>query len=756
MASPIFRLPPWQINSILNAQDLTEQTDWGLTAYGVPEAWKLTRGAGVRVAILDTGIDTGHSDLIGQLAVDPRDFTGSPSGSHDNQGHGCIAPSDLVYTSLCGLQPIATMFERSPGVVHMLPDGSIIKDLSRHSINTLSLSKENKTVRGRIVAVHKLPYDGELIRVSTKQGDLSLTPWHPVYVQTSARGTEKTVKRKRADELLAGDKICIADRSPGVTDSVLEMPYRTFWKCRFCGHEAAGGNRKQCRKCDKCSWHEGPETTNIKLDEDLAYFVGLVLTDGHLMKRQKSVEFFNNDRRLSNVFFSLCSKLFETTPREYADSRSPMIRLRANSNLAYDLLNRLGIPIGNKSRTVRLPELIAKSPRRIIAAFLAGCIEGDGNIAKVTGKQRLATGSREFANDVMWICRTLGIRSSVQEVKPSATGVPTTKNSYSVSIGNDDEIAAQLRVKRAIRKPETLRSASVITAITKSRYRGPLYDFTIEDHHNYVANGHIVSNTHCAGVVAARKDGRGVIGLAYEAKLIIGKVLGDDGSGQGANVAAGVRWAVQNGAHIISMSLGAPVNDPSIASAIRDAVQSGVFVICAAGNSGPFNPVDIDYPGRMPEAVAVASINKAGKISDFSSRGPSVAIAAPGEQVLSTIPGNRWARMSGTSMATPFVAGVVALAVSRQMELGAMAPKPMKTRADLLEHLKAHAIDAGAPGFDTAAGWGVVNVDKLIEAEQPAAPVQPPPTEGEEFDFGGLKIHIPARAGDTVSLTFSK
>lgn len=348
--NPVYRLPPYVVNSILNAQDIAEQTDWGLTAYGVPEAWKLTRGAGVRVAILDTGIDTGHSDLIGQLAVDPRDFTGSPSGSHDNQGHG----------------------------------------------------------------------------------------------------------------------------------------------------------------------------------------------------------------------------------------------------------------------------------------------------------------------------------------------------------------------------------------------------------------------THCAGVVAARKDGRGVIGLAYEAKLIIGKVLGDDGSGQGANVAAGVRWAVQNGAHIISMSLGAPVNDPSIAAAIRDAVQSGVFVICAAGNSGPFNPVDIDYPGRMPEAVAVASINKAGKISDFSSRGPSVAIAAPGEQVLSTIPGNRWARMSGTSMATPFVAGVVALAVSRQMELGAMAPKPMKTRADLLEHLKAHAIDAGAPGFDTAAGWGVVNVDKLIEAEQPAAPVQPPPAEGEEFDFGGLKIHIPARAGDTVSLTFSK
>lgn len=96
--NPVFRLPPYVVNSILNAQDLGEQTDWGLESYGLPAAWKTTRGAGVRVAVLDTGVDDGHSDLVGQFQIEPRDFTGSPYGPFDKQGHGCIAPSDLVYT----------------------------------------------------------------------------------------------------------------------------------------------------------------------------------------------------------------------------------------------------------------------------------------------------------------------------------------------------------------------------------------------------------------------------------------------------------------------------------------------------------------------------------------------------------------------------------------------------------------------------------------------------------------------------------
>lgn len=260
--------------------------------------------------------------------------------------------------------------------------------------------------------------------------------------------------------------------------------------------------------------------------------------------------------------------------------------------------------------------------------------------------------------------------------------------------------------------------------------------------------------THCAGVIAANKNGQGVVGVACEAKLIIGKVLGDDGSGQGSWVAAGIDWAVAQGAHIISMSLGSSANDPRIEAALKRAVAAGAFVIIAAGNSGPFNPGDIDYPARLNLGINVAAINKAGNISDFSSRGPSVTFAAPGEQILSTIPGGRYARMSGTSMATPFLAGAVALLVARHLELGGAAKTPLKRRQDVIDHLKGSALDVATPGFDAAAGWGVVKVDKLIEAEQPAPPVVPPPTDAPTLDLGPVKIYMPARSGDRMGVNW--
>lgn len=258
--------------------------------------------------------------------------------------------------------------------------------------------------------------------------------------------------------------------------------------------------------------------------------------------------------------------------------------------------------------------------------------------------------------------------------------------------------------------------------------------------------------THCAGVVAASEtNGEGVIGVAPLAKLYVGKVLGDDGSGSGSGVARGLDWAREQGVAIISMSLGSPQNDPQIAAAVARATSAGIFVICAAGNSGPWNPQDIDYPGRLDSVLAVASVGKNGVLSQFSSRGPHVAIAAPGEQILSTIPTSRYGRLSGTSMATPFVAGVTALLVARHLELGSSAASPLKTRADLLEHLKEHAKDAAAPGFDTGTGWGVVKVDELLKAEQPTKPPGAAPGQGV-LDLGVAKIYTPARAGDLFSV----
>lgn len=228
--------------------------------------------------------------------------------------------------------------------------------------------------------------------------------------------------------------------------------------------------------------------------------------------------------------------------------------------------------------------------------------------------------------------------------------------------------------------------------------------------------------THCAGVIAARQNNVGVIGVAPECKLLIGKVLGDDGSGSSTAVAAGVDWAVAQGADVISMSLGSPDPSPEIRRALGRAVQAGKFVVCAAGNDG--RPDSVGYPAAWDElAVAVGAIGPDGRLANFSSRGRQVDVCAPGVNILSSWPGGRYAKLSGTSMATPFVAGVVALAVARCRQLGGSAA-PLRTQADLIDQLHHTAIDAGAPGADAEYGFGLINPKRLLaEAKQtrPAA-----------------------------------
>jgi subtilisin family serine protease len=224
-------------------------------------------------------------------------------------------------------------------------------------------------------------------------------------------------------------------------------------------------------------------------------------------------------------------------------------------------------------------------------------------------------------------------------------------------------------------------------------------------------NGH---GTHVAGIVAARQNNRGVIGVAPQSRLLIAKVLGDDGIGNSAAVAAGVDWACDHGASIISMSLGSPQPDVQLRQAIERAAAKGVFVIAAAGNAG--RPNSVNYPARWRETVAVAAVDRNGQLSRFSSRGPQVDIAAPGQDVLSTFRNGGYAKLSGTSMAAPFVAGVVALLIA--LHRGATdARTPLQSIDDLLEHLYRTASDAGAIGHDPGYGWGLINPDGLLLRE---------------------------------------
>lgn len=256
-------------------------------------------------------------------------------------------------------------------------------------------------------------------------------------------------------------------------------------------------------------------------------------------------------------------------------------------------------------------------------------------------------------------------------------------------------------------------------------------------------NGH---GTHVLGVVGGEKNDVGMVGIAPECNLISIKVLGDTGSGLSSWIAAGIDEAVASGADVISMSLGSDAPDARIKAAVDRALAKGVIVVAAAGNSGPRENT-VGWPGAFPGVVCVAAVDREGKIANFSSRGRTVVVAAPGVAIRSAYPGDRFATMSGTSMATPYVAGCAALYVSACRASG-FSPKPEDFLAALAETSK----DAGPTGRDTAYGFGFLQPVKLlpVKKDEPKPPPTdpPPPTPGVDrieivmpgMTFNGRKV----------------
>lgn len=174
-------------------------------------------------------------------------------------------------------------------------------------------------------------------------------------------------------------------------------------------------------------------------------------------------------------------------------------------------------------------------------------------------------------------------------------------------------------------------------------------------------NGH---GTHVAGIAAARTntdDRKGIAGVCWGCGLVPVKVLDENGSGTYGDVSEGIIWAADNGAQIINLSLGGSFSSATLQSAVKHAWERGVLLACAAGNNGNQNPV---YPGYYAECTAVAATDHRDEKPRWSSYGSWVDVAAPGVDILSTYPGNIYVKLSGTSMATPHVAGLAGLVFS--------------------------------------------------------------------------------------------
>jgi len=241
------------------------------------------------------------------------------------------------------------------------------------------------------------------------------------------------------------------------------------------------------------------------------------------------------------------------------------------------------------------------------------------------------------------------------------------------------------------------------------------YDFVNDDDDPMDDYGH---GTHVAGTVAALDNGEGVVGVAPEAQLYALKVLGSGGSGDYTHVIAALQWAVDNGVQVTNNSYGSS-GDPgeTVKAAFDNAYAAGILHVCAAGNSGdpPGRLDSVIYPARYESCIAVAATDQSDERPRWSSTGPDLELSAPGVEINSTLLGGGYGEGSGTSMASPHVAGTAALVIASGIT---DANSNGYVNDEVRQRLIDTADDLGDAGWDTKYGYGLVDAD---EAAPPPA-----------------------------------
>jgi thermitase len=228
----------------------------------------------------------------------------------------------------------------------------------------------------------------------------------------------------------------------------------------------------------------------------------------------------------------------------------------------------------------------------------------------------------------------------------------------------------------------------------------PIFPGTIQEGTCADDNGH---GTHVAGTISANtNNGVGVSGVAFNSPLAICKALGGPlGSGSTGDVANCITWAHDKGAKVISMSLGGGASTTlknAVDYAWKGGAANGSVLVAAAGNDGD---ATLNYPAAYPNVVSVAATDANDQRASFSNANADVEVAAPGVDVTSTWNDGAYNTISGTSMATPHVAGVAAVIRGRH---------PAATASQVVGRLDAAVDDLGAPGRDPSYGFGRVDL----------------------------------------------
>ena len=222
------------------------------------------------------------------------------------------------------------------------------------------------------------------------------------------------------------------------------------------------------------------------------------------------------------------------------------------------------------------------------------------------------------------------------------------------------------------------------------------YDFANNDGDPMDGHSH---GTHCAGVIGALHNRSGVRGVMNNVKIVGIKFLSDRGSGETEDAIESIEYAIKVGVHVMSNSWGGGEFSQALKDAIVAANEAGIIFVAAAGNERNNNDKKPVYPAnyKTDNMVTVCSHDGAGKKSGFSNYGAkTVHICAPGSNIMSTVPGNRYKKMSGTSMACPFVSGAMGALLAKNPNM-----TPLEAREQLIEtavetsSLKSHSASKG-------------------------------------------------------------
>lgn len=325
-----------------------------------------------------------------------------------------------------------------------------------------------------------------------------------------------------------------------------------------------------------------------------------------------------------------------------------------------------------------------------------GTIPGT-SFVKVTTKGAAADVARELGKDPK-------VRRVSLDYRRTASAVPNDPG----YVYNDQDYLKTIRMPQAWDR--TQGSTSQVIAVVDTGVNGSHEDLygRVLGGYNALTNTLTAANastddnghgTMTAGIAAANtNNGLGIAGVAWAGGRVMPvKVLDAKGSGWDSDIAEGITWAANHGAKVINLSLGGYEDNPVLHDAIASASAKGAVVVAASGNDGNDTP---QYPAAYPEVLAVGATDKGGRLTDFSSYGDWIDVAAPGFGIVAPGSGQDYYVGDGTSFAAPMAAGVASLVRSVY---------PTLTPAQVIDRIKATARDAGPRGIDPFYGHGVLD-----------------------------------------------